>query len=81
MATNITSKQATVAANALLTQQPAGRPPSPIEPGPSSSSVNGNTSTMVITTMELCLQHSNPRTDELILAELQKLSARMTQVE
>ena len=81
MATNVTSKQAIAAANALLTQHPAGRPPSPIQAGPSSSLVNGNTSTTVITTTNSQPQHANLRTDKLILAELQKLLARMTQVE
>ena len=78
MSTNITSQQATVAVNALLTQQTADRPPSPIQASPPGSSVNGNTSTIVITTMN---SQVNLRTDEFILAELQKLSARMTQVE
>ena len=81
MATNITSQQAAVAVNALLTQQTAGRPPSPIQAGPSGSTVTGNSSTTVITTMNSQPQQGNLRTEDLILAELQKLSARMTQVE
>ena len=81
MATNITSQQTAVAVNALLTQQTAGRPPSPIQAGPSGSTVTGNSSTTVITTMNSQPQQGNLRTEDLILAELQKLSARMTQVE
>ena len=81
MATNITSDQATVAASALISQQSVGGLPSPIQAGPSGSSLNSNTSNTMITTSNSQTQHTNLRTDELILAELQKLSARMTQVE
>ena len=81
MATNITSEQATAAASALLSQQSAGRLPSPIRAGPSSSSVSSNTFNTLTTTSTSQHQYTNLRTDELILAELQKLSARMTQVE
>ena len=81
MATNITSHQAAVAANALLTQHTTSRPPSPIQTGPSGSMATGNSSTTVITTMNSQTQQGSLRTEDLILAELQKLSARMTQVE
>ena len=69
MATNITSQQAT------------SRSPSPIHTGPSGSMATGNSSTTVITTMNSQTQQSGLRAEDLILAELQKLSARMTQVE
>ena len=81
MATNITSEQATAAASALISQQSVGGLPSPIRAGPSSSSVNRSTSNIMTTTSNSQTRHTNLRTDELILAELQKLSARMTQVE
>ena len=80
MATNITSTQPSVAPNAFLTQQLAGRPPSPIEGLGSSSSVTRNVSTSLTVTSNTGSQQT-PRTEELILAELQKLSTRITLVE
>ena len=80
MATNITSTQPSVAPNAFLTQQLAGRPPSPIEGLSSSSPVIRNVSTSLTDTSNTGSQQT-PRTEELILAELQKLSTRMTLVE
>ena len=80
MATNIPSTQPSVAPNAFLTQQLTGRPPSPIE-GPSSScSVSRDVSTP-LTVVSTTSSQQPSRTEELILAELQKLSNRMTLVE
>ena len=80
MATNTPSTQPTVAPNAFLTQQLTGRPPSPIEGTSSGTSVirDGSTSLTVASTTSA---QQSPRTEELILAELQKLSSRMTLVE
>ena len=81
MATNISTTQATAAVSALQTANTADRPPSPI------SSMQAGTSGLHTATTS----HSVPvsrspsqfsvRTEELILTELQKLSARMSQVE
>ena len=80
MATNITSTQLSVAANAFLTQCLTGRPPSPIGVSCSGSSVIRDASTSLTVTSSVSSQQL-PRTEELILAELQKLSSQMTQVE
>ena len=80
MATNIPSTQPTVAPNAFLTQQLTGRPPSPIEGTSSGSSVIRDVSTSLTVASTTSAQQS-PRTEELILVELQKLSSRMTLVE
>ena len=80
MATNVTSNQVSVAPSAFLTQQLMGRSPSPISITSSCGSVNRSTITAT-SSMGSIAQQSNARTDELILAELQKPSARMTQVE
>ena len=66
--------------NGFLTQQLMGRSPSPISTTPSGSSVNRSITTATSSGGTMA-QPSSIRTDELILAELQKLSARMTQVE
>ena len=80
MVTNITSTQPSVAPNAFLVQQLTDRPPSPIEGPNSGSLVIGNVSTSLTATSTVSSQQPL-RTDELILAELKKLSIRMTLVE
>ena len=81
MATNISTTQAAEAVSALHTTTTVDRSPSPI------TSMRGGTAS----THTVEISHSVPvsrapsqfsvRTEELILSELQKLSARMTQVE
>ena len=69
MATNITYTQPSVAANAFLTKQLNGRPPSPIGAPSSGSSVIRDTSTSLTATSSTNSQQL-PRTEEFILAKI-----------
>ena len=80
MATNVSSTQPSVAPNGFLTQQLMGRSLSPINTPFSGSTVNTSASAATSSGGSVT-QPNNTRTDELILAELQKLSARKTNVE
>ena len=81
MAMNISTTQATAAVSALQMATIGDRPPSPI------SSMQAGTSGLHTATTSHSAPVSRPpsqfsvRTEELILSELQKLSARMSQVE
>ena len=81
MTTNIVSTQVTVAPNAFFTQQLNSGFTSPILSCHSGSSVNRSASKSTSTTTSANIHQGQLRTDELILAELQKLSTRMTQIE
>ena len=81
MATNITSSQANAAASAVLFSSATEGPLSPIssaQPG-TSHNVNGLEVQPSTSTQESQVRPS--RTEELILTELQKLSARMSNME
>ena len=81
MATNISTTQATAAVSALHTATTVDRSPSPI------TSMQAGTSSLHTAATSHSVTTSQPpsqfsvRTEELILSELQKLMARMTQVE
>ena len=81
MATNITSSQANAAVSAVLFSNTTERPPSPI-----SSTQSRAAQTLNIPSTQLASDLRDPqakpsRTEELIFSELQKLSARMSNME